>query len=381
MADPIIAGRRRFGPQIFWGGVLAVALGVCAHLPAFAMVSRHMGPVMSGAPTTMSMNAGMSGMAMGPLMTIGMLLIIGGTLAAGYGLLPGPATRNAAMRPAPRLAPALDGRMTRAHWELTGVLTIAVIIDVMKPATLGFVMPGMAKDYALSRSELAVLPFVALTGTAVGSYIWGVLADRFGRRAAILLAAIMFVGTAICGAMPSYAWNVFMCFMMGLPAGGMLPIAYTLLSEVAPARHRGWLLVMLGGAALAGGYLAASTAAALFEPQYGWRILWLLGMPTGLALVLLNSRIPETPGFLLSQGRTDEFDRVVARYGLVPSRGTVSSPQPVDAGRNGAEPRVFGKPMLGMSVALNLTAVVWGLVNFGLLLWLPTDLQARGLDA
>jgi len=84
------------------------------------------------------------------------------------------------------------------------------------------VTPGMRAEYGLSAAMVALLPLSGLTGTTVGSFIWGALADVFGRRASILLAAILFVGTSICGAMPSFYWNVVMCFMMGLAAGGML---------------------------------------------------------------------------------------------------------------------------------------------------------------
>src|SRR3546814_17018785 len=83
--------------------------------------------------------------------------------------------------------------------------------------------------------------------TTVGSIVWGRLADVCGRRAGILLSALMFIGTAICGAMPTFEWNLVMCFLMGASAGGMLPIAFTLMAETVPAAHRGWLLVALGG--------------------------------------------------------------------------------------------------------------------------------------
>ncbi len=105
---------------------------------------------------------------------------------------------------------------------------------------------------------MALLPFSALTGTVVGSFVWGALADIYGRRAAILLSSVMFIGTSICGAMPSFWWNVFMCFLMGAAAGGMLPVAYALLAEIMPTRHRGWCLVLVGGIGAVGGYLAAS---------------------------------------------------------------------------------------------------------------------------
>ena len=119
-----------------------------------------------------------------------------------------------------------------AHLGSSGrAVTLAVVIDSMKPASLGFVVPGTATEYGLSLPVVALIPFCALTGLVVGSYVWGIIADRVGRRAAILLSGIMFVGTAICGAMPLFEANLFMCFVMGLAAGGMLPITYALLAE------------------------------------------------------------------------------------------------------------------------------------------------------
>jgi hypothetical protein len=90
----------------------------------------------------------------------------------------------------------------------------------MKASSLGFVIPGMRTEYGLSFSRAAVLPFVALLGTTLGSLIWGSLADIYGRRAAILLAAVLFVGTSICGAMPSFFWNIVICFIMGRNVAG-----------------------------------------------------------------------------------------------------------------------------------------------------------------
>ena len=136
------------------------------------------------------------------------------------------------------------------------VLVIALIIDIMKPATLGFTIPGMMNEYHVTKATVSLVPFFALTGTVIGSIIWGVLADIYGRKATILLSAVMFVGTSICGAMPSLAWNVGMCFMMGAAAGGMLPVTYALLAEMMPSKHRGWAWCSSGGLGAVGGYFA-----------------------------------------------------------------------------------------------------------------------------
>ncbi len=80
----------------------------------------------------------------------------------------------------------------RARWRLMGVLTAALVIDVMKPASLGFVPPGMRVQYVVSKAVVARLPFAALSGTVVGSVVWGWLADLYGRRAEMLLSAVIF---------------------------------------------------------------------------------------------------------------------------------------------------------------------------------------------
>ena len=207
------------------------------------------------------------------------------------------------------------------------------------------------------------------------------LADVFGRRASILLSEVMFVGTSICGAMPSFTWRISSCaFLMGAAAGGMLPVAYALLAEAMPSKHRGWNLVLIGGLGAVGGYLAASGLSAVLQPTYGWRIMWFLGMPTGLILILLNGAIPESAKFLLSLGRVDEAHAVLKRFGSKivegPDDGAIDAEAGLTHGHAPAPP--IARAFLGKTVSLSIAAIVWGLVNFGLLLWLPQDLTAKG---
>ncbi len=360
----ILARRDRTSPLAFWFGALAVTTGVALHLPMFFSMS--------------SMGYRMAGMPMDTGMIVGMVLIVVGFAASAYGLFPPAQRQRTAITPqSAALSVETDGRLSPAHWKLMLVLTLALIIDTMKPASLGFVVPGTASEYGLSRPAVALLPFVALIGTTVGSLLWGFLADHLGRRASILLAGIMFIGTAICGAMPSFTWNLIMCFLMGVSAGGLLPIAFTLLAELVPTAHRGWCLVLLGGLGMSAGYLAASVSATLLEPTFGWRIMWLLGLPTGVGLILLNAFIPESPKFLLLHGRIEEAQSILRRFqAAMPHPPSV---EPIRATANAS--LLFRRPFAKISASLNLAALAWGLVNFGFVLWLPAELRARGLDA
>jgi MFS transporter, putative metabolite:H+ symporter len=346
-------------------GSAAVLAGVLLHLPMFIDAA--------------AMDFELVGMPIDWHMQLGMTLIVGGTVAGWYGLLP-PGRRRSApdpvtMDPVLAMPAQADGTLRWIHWRLMLVLALALVIDSMKPASLGFTIPGMMREYGLSRETIALFPFFALTGLTIGSYMWGVIADQVGRRAAILLSGIMFVGTAICGTMPGFLWNLAMCFFMGLAAGGMLPIAYTLLAECIPPRQRGWALVLLGGFGLIGGYFAASGCAALLEPHFGWRIMWLLNAPTGVMLILCNYLIPESPRFLLMRGRVEELRITLARFGVPLDLGHAFD---AAAARVDSTLALLRRPFSSTTLALNLTGVSWGLVNFGLLLWLPAELRARG---
>ena len=351
----------RRGPWAFGVGVIAVTAGVLLHMPMFWM----------GRMTHFQLY----GMPMGNDMVIGMAAIVLGVAVAAYGLLPRNISTQLAASQDIVVTPPEDAPLSSAHWTLMSVLVIALVIDIMKPASLGFTIPGMVTEYQVDKATASLVPFFALTGTVVGSIVWGVIADIYGRKASILLSAVMFVGTSICGAMPSLAWNIGMCFMMGAAAGGMLPVTYALLAEMMPSKHRGWALVLVGGLGAVGGYFAASGFSALLQPAFGWRILWLLNLPTGLSLVVLGALIPESAKFLLARGGRDVARRVMERFG---SKARQTRPAETKAFAKGASVALTGRAFFGKLLALSLAAMCFGLINFGLLLWLPADLVARG---
>jgi putative MFS transporter len=351
----------RRGVWAFALGVAGVTAGVFLHLPMFLMGS--------------ATHFRLYGMPMGSEMYVGMATIVLGVGIAAYGLLPRNISKQRAASQEIVVTPPEDAPLSRAHWTLMAVLVIALIIDIMKPASLGLTIPGMVKEYGVSKASASLVPFFALTGTVVGSIVWGVIADIYGRKASILLSAVMFVGTSICGAMPSLYWNIGMCFMMGAAAGGMLPVTYALLAEMMPSKHRGWALVLVGGLGAVGGYFAANGLSAVLQPIFGWRILWLLNLPTGLSLVLLGAFIPESAKFLLARGRREEARRVMDRFG---SKARHTRPAEAVALASGASVALTGRAFFGKLLALSLAAICYGLINFGLLLWLPADLVAKG---
>jgi putative MFS transporter len=388
------AGPRTLRTTAFAVGSLLVVAGVLLHFPSYWMMrDRHFM---------------MAGMGMGPAMSTGMVLIVLGLVLAAWGLLP---SRTGQPAPSAEAATtryaALDGAgFTRAHRTLVAVLAVALVVDTMKPASLGFTVPGMRKEYGLSAGEASLLPLVAIVGTVLGSLLWGWLADVYGRKSTVLLSALMYVATSVCGFMPSYDWNLLMCALMGLAAGGLLPTVYSLMSESVPAGRRGWVLVAQSGFSAAAGYLVASGCSTLFVPHYSWRVLWLLGLPTGLLLLVLRRWIPESPRFLIATGQHEEAARVMARYGIraVPAAGAAeetAAARATDAAapdgapgtatpdsRAGtptgavAELRRFGRLFSAryrlQTWVIVLFGVSWGIVNWGFITFLPSFLASSG---
>jgi putative MFS transporter len=354
-------------PLVFWAGTVACTAGVLLHLPMY-IAARTDGYRMVGMQPDLAM-------------LVGMALIVVGLAMSVYGLIPKAAPVNGTQLARARVAVVDDARITPALAGLLVVMALAVIIDSMKPLTLGFVAPGMTKEYGLKSAlnphgglPVALLPLSGITGTVIGSFVWGWFSDRAGRRSSIILAGLLFTTTAICGAMPGFSWNLAMCFVMGIGAGGMLPITFALMAETIPARHRGWLMVVIGGE-ITGTYALVSWLSAELIPHFSWRIMWLIGLPTGLLLILLSRYIPESPRFLLARGRTAEAGEIMDRYGarLV----TADEPAAEQAGP-GRFRQLFHGRLLGQSAAIVAFGIGIGFVTYGFQLWIPTNLEKLG---
>jgi len=151
----------------------------------------------------------------------------------------------------------------------------------------------------------------------------------------------------------------------------MLPVTYALLAETMPAKQRGWVLVLVGGLGAVGGYLVASLSAAWLEPVFSWRALWFLNLPTGLLLIALSVFIPESPRFLLRIGRREEARATLARFGSVLREQPADGPGPL-------LPATTARSALQMTGALSVGGLASGLIQFGVLLWLPAHLVSQG---
>ncbi|HYW34331.1 MAG TPA: MFS transporter [Balneolaceae bacterium] len=364
-------GHIKFGSKwLFWIGFLAVCVGVALELPMYINAS--------------DVGYRLVGHSMSMTMKFGMGLVVTGLITTLYSLIPPKATQNDTDYNL-KVKALDDASINLTHIGLLFVMATAITLDVMKPTILSFVVPGMAREYGLKSPvnpngtiPVAFLPLAGITGTVIGSFVWGWLGDKIGRRSSILMAGVVFIATSACGSMPAFWMNCLMCLTMGWGVGGMLPIMFTLMAESIPARHRGWMMVLIGGD-VAGAYIITSALSSWLVPHYTWRILWLIGFPTGFILILLNRWIPESPRYLINRGRIEEAKKVMKRFGAVAVKEKkTGKKEKLDI--NDRFRQLFQPPYLGITTTVAILAIGGGFVEFGFELWIPSNLQHLGFS-
>ncbi|WP_203073447.1 MFS transporter [Falsiroseomonas ponticola] len=176
---------------------------------------------------------------------------------------------------------------------------LVVAIDGFDTAAIGFIAPALRAQWGVTPAQLAPLFGAGLFGLMVGAFVFGPLADRWGRKP-VLVATTVFFGLATLAS--AFATSVEMLtvlrFVTGIGLGGAMPAAITLTSEFCPARKRSSLVtLMFCGFTI--GSAAAGLAASHIVGAFGWQGLLVLGGVLPLVLVpVLAAVLPESPRYL-----------------------------------------------------------------------------------
>jgi AAHS family 4-hydroxybenzoate transporter-like MFS transporter len=188
---------------------------------------------------------------------------------------------------------------------------LIVAIDGFDTAAIGFLAPAIRADWNLTAAQLAPLFGAGLVGLMAGAFLFGPLADRFGRKK-ILLFCVLFFGVAslLSASAPSLWVLVMLRFLTGLGLGGAMPNSVTLTSEYCPEKHRLFLVTTMFCGFTVGSALGGLASAHMVE-AFGWRSVLLLGGLLPLALLpLMAWKLPESVRYLVMEGKG--LDRVSA---------------------------------------------------------------------
>lgn len=205
--------------------------------------------------------------------------------------------------------------LTRRYWSMCVVVLLAGALDFFDFGLLGFVVAAVAKPWKLTFVEVAVVLLSGGVGAILGSFVWGWLGDRYGRKPMFIIGILTFsVGTFCLGFTPTGAWWYLTLFRFivgfGLPCIPVVSVPLVL--ELTPTRYRTFLGAYAAAGVVSLGTLLASGLFFLLSPMIGWRGLFMLGLAPALLAVWVAFGVRESPRWLLGQGRTEEARRTIA---------------------------------------------------------------------
>lgn len=296
---------------------------------------------------------------------------------------------EAVPRPVADVSSRLDDLpFTRRHLRVLTGSGVGWALDAMDVGLISFVIAALAQQWSLTATQTSWIASAGFLGMAVGASLGGLLADRIGRRSVFAVTLLVYgLATGASALVGGIAALLVLRFVVGLGLGAELPVASTYVSELAPARMRGRLIVILE-AFWAVGWTAAALIGFLVIPasEDGWRWAFALGaIPAAYALVV-RWGLPESARWLERRGRRQEAEAVVVSFerspALIGARTASAESQPP----SGKTPVRAGITTLWSSEFRLRTAslwLVWFCVNFsyyGAFIWIPSILVAQGYD-
>lgn len=183
--------------------------------------------------------------------------------------------------------------ITKKQWYALWAGMLGWALDAFDVMLYAFALTTILKEWGLSPAQAGGLATVTLFTSAFGGIMFGAVADSIGRKRALMLTVLIF---SICSGLSGLAQNWWQLAaaraILGLGMGGEWASGALLVSETWPAEHRGKAIgIMQGGWAI--GYIFAALCAMYILPQYGWRVLFFIGIAPALFTLWIRSFVDE----------------------------------------------------------------------------------------
>jgi MFS family permease len=220
----------------------------------------------------------------------------------------------------------VPGRLDRLPWSRWHTLVIVALgvtwvldgIEVSIAGNIADALTNPETGLGFSAGQVGTATGIYIAGACTGALFFSYLTDRYGRRRLFLVTLAVYL---VFSVLTAFSWNfssfVVFRFLAGMGIGGEYSAIYSAIDEMIPARVRGQLALFVSGTYWAGAILASVLTAVLLNPDivdqfYGWRIAFALGAVLALGVLLVRRYVPESPRWLMTHGKADEAERVVA---------------------------------------------------------------------
>ncbi|CAG5129667.1 unnamed protein product, partial [Candidula unifasciata] len=213
----------------------------------------------------------------------------------------------------------------------------AVSSDAIEVLSVSFLLPSATCDLSLTSSDKGLLNSIVFVGMMIGGYIWGSLADKWGRRN-ILMWSLLVNGIGnLASSVSQVFWLFLICrFVSGIGVGGSMPVVFTYYTEFQHKSKRGAMISLLATFWMAGNIVAAGLAWIVIPREYlsfvsgdftfhSWRVFVALCTIPSITSAAMFVLMPESPKYLLQMGR--EQDAIAVLYNVHASNKSTAALQ------------------------------------------------------
>ncbi|HZX03085.1 MFS transporter [Kribbella sp.] len=283
--------------------------------------------------------------------------------------------------------------LSRPHLMLLLIAGLGIAFDGMDGSLVSYLLPAVKPLWHLAPWQIGLIGSSLLIGILVGALGAGIIGDAIGRRAVMMYALALYCGATLIAAFAP-SWELFFGarIVAGIGVGAEAAIIPAFIAEFIPARSRGLLVGAVAGF-FSAGYVVSALLGRLFVPAFGngWRVAQVLTALPVLMLLWWRRGLPESPRWLIQQGRYAEAGAVVdALEDAVRASGKDVPPVPAQAPQTTLSVPRATKPGAGLILMwrdglARRTAVLWLLwisitfAFYGFFTWIPSLLVERDL--
>ncbi len=218
-------------------------------------------------------------------------------------------------------------RLTSNQIKIISAAILGDMLEFFDYFLIGFVLAFIVGPWKLSFGESTIILLTSGIGAIAGAFFFGWTADKWGRRPIFMVTVLTFsLGSGFMALTPEGNW-VYLAlfrFLVGFGVGGLYSVDLPLVQEFVPARYRG----VVGGLVtvfIPIGTLLGSSLAAFLAPSIGWRGLFWIAMAPALLTLLVRAWVPESPRWLVRQGRNEQARKSIA-WAMMISPNNVNLP-------------------------------------------------------
>lgn len=272
-------------------------------------------------------------------------------------------------------------KFSRFHLMVFLWCVYAIGFDGFDIAMYGVGLPLMMEDFNLTSVEAGAVGSYTLIGMMVGAFVFGPLADMIGRKKVLAICMFLFsVFTFLAGLAPTITIFTVMRFIAALGMGGVMPNVISLMTEYSPKKNRALTVATMYCGYSIGGILAALIGMYIME-DFGWRVLYWLGIIPLFTLPLFLKKFPESMSYYILHKQGDKLAKVLNQVdpaGNYKETDDYEYASAKESAKGFPVKKLFANNRAVSTFAFWLAVFSCLLMVYGLNTWLPKIMQESG---